>query len=324
VWAVTAILLAAGAAGMIGFKFGTLTTAQSFRGTPPSIAAQNVLSRYFPAGSGEPIEVISTASSAGQVRTALAGTQGIASVTQPVTRDGRSFLQATMTPAPDSQAAYTLVDKVRTEVHAIPSAQAKVGGGTAINQDVETAAARDRDLLIPLILGVVFLILGVLLRAIVAPLMLIATVVLSFAAALGVSALMFDHVFNFGGADTSFPLFVFVFLVALGIDYNILMTRVREESIRSGTRRGALTGLAATGGVITSAGLVLAGTFAMLGTLPLVEFTEIGFAVALGVLLDTIIVRSVLVTALTLDIGRHIWWPSKLANPESRAVTGGP
>ncbi|HEY1005039.1 MAG TPA: MMPL family transporter [Streptosporangiaceae bacterium] len=325
VWAVTAILLAAGAAGMIGFKFGTLTAAQSFRGTPPSIAAQNVLSRYFPAGSGEPIEVISTASSAGQVRTALAGTQGIASVTQPVTRDGRSFLQATMTPAPDSTAAYTLVDNVRTEVHAIPGAQAKVGGGTAINKDVETAAAHDRDLLIPLILGVVFLILGVLLRAIVAPLMLIATVVLSFASALGISALFFKHVFGFAGADTGMPLFVFVFLVALGIDYNIfLMTRVREESIRSGTRRGALTGLAATGGVITSAGLVLAGTFAMLGTLPLVEFTEIGFAVALGVLLDTIIVRSVLVTALTLDIGRHIWWPSKLANPESRAVTGGP
>ena len=175
---------------------------------------------------------------------------------------------------------------------------------------MESAAAHDRDLLIPLILGVVLLILGVLLRAIVAPLVLIATVVLSFASALGISALFFKHVFGFAGADTGMPLFVFVFLVALGIDYNIfLMTRVREESIRSGTRRGALTGLAATGGVITSAGLVLAGTFAMLGTLPLVEFTEIGFAVALGVLLDTIIVRSVLVTALTLDIGRHIWWP---------------
>ena len=324
VWMVTAILLAAGAAGMIGFKFGTLTTAQSFRGTPPSIAAQNVLSRYFPAGSGEPIDVISTASSAGQVRTALADTDGIASVTQPMTRDGRAFLQATMTPAPDSPAAYTLVDKVRTEVHAIGGAEAKVGGGTAINKDVETAAAHDRNLLIPLILGVVLLILGVLLRAIVAPLVLIGTVVLSFASALGISALFFKHVFGFAGADTGMPLFVFVFLVALGIDYNIfLMTRVREESIRSGTRRGALTGLAATGGVITSAGLVLAGTFAMLGTLPLVEFTEIGFAVALGVLLDTIIVRSVLVTALTLDIGRHIWWPSKLANPESRAVTDG-
>jgi RND superfamily putative drug exporter len=339
VWVVTALLLAAGAAGMIGFKFGTLTTAQAFRGTPPSISAQNVLARYFPAGSGEPVQVVTTASTGGQVRTALAGTPGIASVTPPVTKDGRSFLQATMTPAPDSPAAYTLVDKIRTTVHAIPGAQAEVGGGTAIQKDVESAATRDRNLLIPLILVVVFIILGLLLRALVAPLVLIGTVVLSFGSALGLSSLFFKHVFGFAGADTGMPLFVFVFLVALGIDYNIfLMTRVREESIRSGTRRGALTGLAATGGVITSAGLVLAGTFASLATLPLVEFTEIGFAVALGVLLDTLIVRSVLVTSLTLDIGRHIWWPSALArsgrpedrldaipadagaNPESRAV----
>jgi len=138
--------------------------------------------------------------------------------------------------------------------------------------------------------------------------------VLSFVAALGASVLIFHHLFGFAGEDTAFPLFVFVFLVALGIDYNIfLMTRVREEALRFGTRRGALIGLAATGGVITSAGLVLAGTFGVLATLPLVAFAEIGFAVALGVLLDTIIVRSVLVTALNLDIGRHIWWPSKLA-----------
>jgi RND superfamily putative drug exporter len=316
VWVVTAILLAGGAAGMIGFKFGTLTTAQAFRGTPPSISAQNVLARYFPAGSGEPVQVITTASTAGQVRTALSGTPGIATVTQPVTKDGRSFLQATMTPAPDSPAAYTLVDKIRTTVHAIPGAHAEVGGGTAIQKDVESAAIHDRNLLIPLILAVVFVILGLLLRALVAPLVLIATVVLSFGSALGISSLFFKHVFGFAGADTGMPLLVFVFLVALGIDYNIfLMTRVREESIRSGTRRGALTGLAATGGVITSAGLVLAGTFASLSTLPLVEFTEIGFTVALGVLLDTIIVRSVLVTSLTLDIGRHIWWPSALAHP---------
>ncbi len=324
VWLVTAILLAAGAAGLIGFRFGPLTVAQSFRGTPSSITAQNVLASHFPAGSGEPVDVISTTSSAGQVRVALAGTPGIASVSQPAAKDGKAFVQATMTPRPDSTAAYTLVDKIRTTVHAIPGADAKVGGGTAINKDVESAATHDRNLLIPLILGVVLIILGLLLRAIVAPLVLIATVVLSFGAALGISSLFFKHVFGFAGADTSMPLFVFVFLVALGIDYNIfLMTRVREESIRSGTRPGALTGLAATGGVITSAGLVLAGTFAMLGTLPLVQFTEIGFAVALGVLLDTIVVRSVLVTALTLDIGRYVWWPSALANPEGRAVTDG-
>jgi putative drug exporter of the RND superfamily len=324
VWLVTAILLAAASAGLIGFKFGTLTVAQSFRGTPPSVTAQNVLAKYFPAGTGEPVQVVSTAASGQSVRTALAGTPGIASVTSPVTKDGLAFVQATMTPAPDSSAAYTLVDNIRTTVHAIPGADAKVGGGTAVNLDVGNAAAHDRDLLIPLILGVVLIILGLLLRAIVAPLVLIATVVLSFGAALGISSLFFKHVFGFAGADTSVPLFVFVFLVALGIDYNIfLMTRVREESIRSGTRRGALTALAATGGVITSAGLVLAGTFAVLGTLPLVEFTEIGFAVAFGVLLDTIVVRSVLVTALNLDIGRHMWWPSRLARPESESVTDG-
>jgi len=332
VWIVTVILLGAGAAGLAGFKFGALTTAESFRGTPPSITAQQELARYFPAGSGEPVQVISTAASAGSVRDALAATPGIASVAPPVTKDGLSFLQATMTMPPDSPAAYTLVDRIRTTVHAIPGADAKVGGGTAINLDVEAAAAHDRDLLIPLILGVVLLILGLLLRAIVAPLVLIATVVLSFGAALGLSALVFKHLFGFAGADTSVPLLVFVFLVALGIDYNIfLMTRVREESVRFGTRRGALSALAATGGVITSAGLVLAGTFAVLGTLPLVEFTEIGVAVALGVLLDTIVVRSVLVTALTLDIGRHIWWPSALAkpgaseptNPEVSPVTDG-
>ena len=317
VWLVTAVLLAAGSAGLIGFKFGTLTVAQSFRGTPSSVTAQNVLAKYFPAGTGEPVQVISTAASAGAVQTALADTPGIASVAQPVTKNGLAFVQATMVPQPDSPAAYTLVDTIRTKVHAIPGADAKVGGGTAINKDVEAAAAHDRNLLIPLILGVVLIILSLLLRAIVAPLVLIATVVLSFGAALGISSLFFSHVFGFAGADTSVPLFVFVFLVALGIDYNIfLMTRVREESIRHGTRRGALTGLAATGGVITSAGLVLAGTFAVLGTLPLVEFTEIGFAVALGVLIDTIIVRSVLVTALTLDIGRHMWWPSALSHPE--------
>jgi RND superfamily putative drug exporter len=151
------------------------------------------------------------------------------------------------------------------------------------------------------------------LRAIVSPVLLVATVVLSFAAALGVSALAFKYVFDFAGADPAFPLWTFVFLVALGTDYNIfLMTRVHEEAKRHGTRRGALIGLAATGGVITSAGIVLAGTFAALGTLPLVFITEIGFAVAFGVLLDTFVVRSVLVTALNLDVGRWIWWPSRL------------
>ena len=167
--------------------------------------------------------------------------------------------------------------------------------------------------MIPIVLLVVFAILALLLRAIVSPLILIATVILSFLAALGISSVFFMRVFDFGGADTSLPLFVFIFLVALGIDYNIfLMSRVREDTLDSGTREAAISGLAATGGVITSAGFVLAGTFAVLSTLPVTQFAEIGFAVAIGVLLDTIVVRSILVTAINVDVGDRIWWPSRL------------
>jgi RND superfamily putative drug exporter len=152
------------------------------------------------------------------------------------------------------------------------------------------------------------------LRALIAPVILIATVVLSFIATLGVCALVFNHVFHFANADPSFPLFAFVFLVALGIDYNIfLMTRVREETVQFGTREGITRGLSVTGGVITSAGIVLAATFVVLGVLPIVFLAEIGFAVAFGVLMDTILVRSILVPALSHDIGKKIWWPSKLA-----------
>jgi RND superfamily putative drug exporter len=237
----------------------------------------------------------------------------VAEVTEPVVKDGYVYLEATLTAAPDSTAASDAIDALRDRVHGVEGADAKVGGGTAILLDTQRASTRDGKVIIPLVLAVVLLILAGLLRALVAPLVLIATVVLSFVAALGLSALIFKHVFGFAGTDTSLPLFVFVFLVALGIDYNIfLMTRVREETMQRGTRRGVLVALAATGGVITSAGLVLAGTFGALATLPIVAFAEIGFAVALGVLLDTFIVRSVLVTALTLDIGRWIWWPGKL------------
>jgi len=188
-----------------------------------------------------------------------------------------------------------------------------VGGGSAITADIEKASGQDNKLIIPLVLLVVLLVLMVLLRAVFSPLLLIGTVVLSFGASLGISALLFKYVFGFAGADASLPLFVFVFLVALGIDYNIfLMTRVREETPAHGTRRASLIALGATGGVITSAGMVLAATFLVLATMPLVAFAEIGIAVALGVLLDTLVVRSVLVTALNLDLGSRIWWPSRL------------
>jgi putative drug exporter of the RND superfamily len=314
VWVVTALLLALASLGLIGFKVGTLTTAQSFRGHPQSITAETVLAQHFPAGAGEPVEVIGSAAKATALEHTLAATPGIQTVSHPAVKNGQAFVQGTLASKPDSAAAYTTIDRARTALHAIPGANAKVGGGTAINLDVERYAQRDRNVIIPLVLVVVMIILALLLRALVAPLVLIGTVVLSFFAALGLSALVFKHLFGFAGADTAMPLFAFVFLVALGIGYNIfLMTRVREEVKRSGPRQGALTGLAATGGVITSAGLVLAGTFVTLGTLPLVILTEIGFCVAAGVLLDTIIVRSVLVTALNLDLGRHMWWPSRLA-----------
>src|SRR3954454_7596653 len=333
VWIATAVVLGAFAFGALDLHANGLTNKEAFRKTVDSVVGESVLSKHFPAGSGTPVVVIAKESLAPQVQSAFAGTTGIVDVTAPVVRNGEAYLQGTMTAAPDSSAGYRTVDRVRAAVHGVGGEDVKVGGGTAITLDVNRATSHDNKVIIPIVLLMVFLILAFLLRALIAPIVLIATVVLSFGTALGISALFFNHVFGFGGADTSLPLFVFVFLVALGIDYNIfLMTRVREEAAKHGTRTGALTGLAATGGVITSAGLVLAGTFAVLATLPLTGFAEIGFAVALGVLLDTLIIRSVLVTSLTLDIGKWMWWPSALwrhhddihAPPSQRADVGQP
>jgi putative drug exporter of the RND superfamily len=315
VWITTAVILGILALGVTGLKANGLTNAQSFRGHPDSVTGETLLAAHFPAGAGQPVIVVGSPNAAAPLRAAFAATPGIAQVTPPVVRGGYAYLQGTLTVPPDSQAAYATIDRARAKVHAVPGGHALVGGNTAVNLDIARAAAHDNKLLLPLILAVVFVILAILLRALVAPLILTATVVLSFAAALGVSAFFFNHVFGFGGADNSFPLLVYVFLVALGIDYNIfLMTRVREEAHQRDTRHGAITGLAATGGVITSAGFVLAGTFAALATLPTTFTTELGFAVAFGILLDTIVVRSVLVTALNLDVGRWMWWPSKLAH----------
>jgi putative drug exporter of the RND superfamily len=324
VWIATVLILGAMAAGIMDLHAGPLSNKDSMLGHPDSVAGQDVLAAHFPAGAGEPVTVIGTAHQGIAIEAAVSGTAGISSASDPVTANGYSMVNATLDDPPDSRAAQATVDRVRAAVHAVPGADAKVGGYTAIVLDTKNAAAHDRDLIIPLVLLVVLVILGLLLRAIVAPLLLVATVVLSFAAALGASALIFDHALGFAGVDTSFPLFVFVFLVALGIDYNIfVMTRVREEALRHGTRRGALIGLAATGGVITSAGLVLAGTFSVLATLPLVAFAEIGFAVAFGVLLDTLVVRSILVTALNLDLGKRVWWPSRLSRQEQAPAAGG-
>ncbi|MET7292568.1 MMPL family transporter [Streptomyces griseoloalbus] len=323
VWGVTAAVLVICSLGLIQLRAEGIGNADAFTGKPDSITGQEVSARYFPAGSGDPLVVVSDQAQAEQVGRAVAGTQGVVPESlglPPGTKpsfEGQVLFEATLTAPADSEAAKATVERVRDAVHAVPEADAQVGGGTAALLDMDKATAHDNMLIIPLVLVVVLLILCVLLRALIAPLLLIATVILSFAAALGLSALAFRYVFDYAGESTDFPLFVFVFLVALGIDYNIfLTTRIREEAARQGTRPGVITGLAATGAVITSAGLVLAGTFAALGTLPMVAFAEIGFAVALGVLLDTFIVRSVLVTSLFLDVGPKVWWPHRLARED--------
>ncbi|MBP0449389.1 MMPL family transporter [Kitasatospora sp. RG8] len=325
VWIGTALVLGAMAAGVFGLKADGLSATDQFTGRPQTVVGEEIQSRHFPAGSGDPVVVVARAASAEQVSAALSGVPGIAGVSTPMVRDGEAVMLGELKDAPGSTAAMRTVEQARAAVHRIGGADAQVGGNAAVVLDTQDAAARDSRVIIPVVLVVVFLILALLLRAVVAPLLLMATVVLSFGAALGVSSLVFDHVFHFAGAEASFPLLTFVFLVALGIDYNIfLVTRVREEALLHGTRRGALTGLSATGGVITSAGLVLAGTFAAMASLPLVFAAELGFAVAFGVLLDTVVVRSVLVTALTLDAGRWMWWPGRLFRQEDghRPVAG--
>jgi RND superfamily putative drug exporter len=329
-WVATALVLGVFALGSLSLKASGLTNAGSFTGDPKeSVIGEQVQARHFAAGSAQPIEVVAKADQADEVRQVFGSVPGIepGSVKDPVVKDGWAYLEGTSTDAPDSPGAADTVERVRAAIHQVPGAEAKAGGMAGILHDTSVANTHDRNLIIPIVLVVVFFILAGLLRALVAPLILMATVVLSFFAALGISAFFFNNVFDFEGADASFPLFVFVFLVSLGIDYNIfLMTRVHEESKQWGTRRGALIGLSATGGVITSAGLVLAGTFAVLGTLPLTFTAELGFAVAVGVIIDTIIVRAVLVTSLTLDVGRWMWWPHRLFRKhdvEPEEISGG-
>jgi len=313
-WVSIALVLGVLAMGTFGLKADGLTNAAGFTGTPDSVVGAEVLAKHFPGGANQPIQVVANADQADKVEAAFRDVPGVSSVADPVVRNGYVYLEGTTSDAPDSPAAIDTLIKVRDAIHQVPGADAMAGGPSGLVYDTAEANKHDRTLILPIILIVVLAILMLLLRAVVAPLLLLGTVVLSFFAAMGISAFFFNNVFGFDGADASFPLAVFVYLVALGIDYNIfLMTRVQEEAKHRGTRRGALIGLTATGGVITSAGLVLAGTFAVLGTLPLTFFAELGFAVAIGVLIDTFIIRSLLVTGLTLDIGRWMWWPNKMA-----------
>ncbi|WP_433114714.1 MMPL family transporter [Micromonospora sp. CA-246542] len=341
IWLSTAVVLAVLTLGLTQLGATILGQSDLFTQRTDSVDGQEVIARHYPAGTGSPATIFTTEQSAQRVAQVAQGVPGVAAVrpfgggqqggppdrnAAPKVVDGRVQLEATLTDPPDSDGAERTIRDLREAVHRVPDANAVVGGFTAINVDTSDAAKRDQNVIIPVVLVVIAVILALLLRALLAPLLLIGTVLLSFAATLGLCALLFRHVFGFPGVDSSFPLFAFVFLVALGIDYNIfLMSRVREESVKRGTRAGVLAGLAVTGGVITSAGIVLAATFSALAVLPLVVLVELGTAVAIGVLIDTIIVRSLLVPALTYDIGPKIWWPGRLSrtNGEREARDAG-
>lgn len=338
IWVATTLILLLGVFGAGQLNASGVAQSDLILGSSSARDGQEVLGNHFAGGSGTPVYILASETDFLEVTKIISEIEGVDSVTitadsqigsAPVTADGiqpigppgsptpqpivseqQVMLQATLLDAADSEPAAETVRTIRNE---LSSTTALVGGVTATAIDTNDASISDRKLIIPVVLLVIFLILIMLLRSVIAPLILVATTVLSFGTALGVAALVFNHVFNFPGADPAVPLYGFVFLVALGIDYNIfLMTRVREESIKHGTREGISRGLALTGGVITSAGLVLAATFAALAVIPILFLAQIAFIVAFGVLLDTFIVRSLLVPAIATDIGRKIWWPTKL------------
>ena len=344
IWIVTTVVLLAAGTGVLQLQASGVPQSDLILGQSEARDGQEALGEHFPGGSGSPALIVAPEADLADVASTVLGTDGVTSLTvtsanspsgsavvdgdgslsapggaqtliavAPTVVDGDVLLQATLSDAADSDAAKDTVRELRSAL-ADTTSGALVGGVTATAIDSDTASVHDRNTIIPIVLVVILLILMLLLRSILAPVLLVLSVVVSFAAALGVSALVFTHLFRFPGADPSVPLYGFVFLVALGIDYNIfLMTRVREESITHGTRAGILRGLTVTGGVITSAGIVLAATFSALGVIPVLFLAQIAFIVAFGVLLDTLLVRSLLVPALAYDLGRVIWWPSKLA-----------
>ena len=342
IWIVTTCALLVGAFAATGFRAGGVAQSELVLGTSQARDGQEALAQHFPGGSGSPAVIIADSEDADAVVALLTDSSGVASVAiitaespsgqapispegivpvgppgtpppTPTEVGGKVLLQATLSNPADSDAAIETIVDLRAELKdAAPGTL--VGGTTATNLDTVTASVHDRNLIIPIVLAVILVILMALLRAVVAPILLILTTILSFGTAMGVAAVIFNHILRFPGADPAVPLYSFVFLVALGIDYNIfLMTRVREESKRHGTREGIIRGLAVTGTVITSAGIVLAATFAALAVIPILFLAQLAFIVSFGVLLDTFIVRTLLVPALALDIGRPIWWPSKLA-----------
>jgi RND superfamily putative drug exporter len=341
VWVVTALVLAACAAFVPTLDAEGTGDSEVFLTQVDSVDGEQVLTEHFEGVSAQPATVVAPEGDLDAVVEAAEGTDGVAAATpvtdqpaaapgapaqgDPLVVDGQVRVDVTTDAPSDSQEAVETVSALRDAVHEV-SPDALVGGAAAERLDTQLAGQRDLRVIVPVVLVVILLILIALLRSVVAPVLLMLANVLSFGAALGVAALVFDHVLDFPGADPAVPLYAFCFLVALGVDYSIfLMTRVREESLRVGTRRGVLRGLAVTGSVITSAGVVLAATFAALGIIPLLFLAQLAFIVAFGVLLDTLVVRSLLVPALVHDVGRRAWWPSALGR-EDRApgASGGP
>jgi RND superfamily putative drug exporter len=307
------LLVAVLAAGLSGARFG-LSQSQQFRTQAPSIEALATLQHHFPVGESDPVVVIASADHAPAVLAAARQTPGVTGAQ--VVNSGSSLDQIDVIIAqdPDTAASYSTVEALRTAVHAVPGADALVGGTVATALDTKNAAAHDQRVIIPLVLGIVLLILILLLRSLVAPIILVATVVASFFAALGAANFAFGHWFGYPALDTDVPLLSFLFLVALGVDYNIfLITRARQQAATEGTRKGIITALTLTGGVITSAGILLAAVFAVLGVLPLITLTELGIIVGFGVLLDTLVVRTVLVPAIVTVLGDRFWWPANIS-----------
>jgi RND superfamily putative drug exporter len=319
VWASALALLAVLSIGLVDLN-SNLTSGNGFRGSVESVQGQKLVEKGFPAGVSAPSTVIvRDPTRAPAVVAALRRQATVAFVAPPERGAPGVKFDVTLKVDPYSDRAFAAVVALRRVVKRVAGRSALVGGPTAQERDLRASAARDNRVILPIVLAVVFLVLALLLRALLLPLVLIGTVIASCAAALGVGSFFFSHVFHFAGMDPTLPLFAFVFLVALGIDYNIfLMARVREESLRRGTRQGMVRGLAVTGAVITSAGIVLAGTFSVLAVLPLVALTEIGFTIAFGLLLDTFIVRSLLVPALVFELGPRAWWPSTLSKSIDR------
>jgi len=316
---VGALLLGGLALGVPQIQIGLAQT-QKFTSVPEAVVGQEIIADAFSAGSGSPAIVIANAAYADEVVTAAESLDSVDSATVGETNGDITQVSVVLDAAAETPEAYAAVESLRDELASVDGADALVGGLDAQTLDVNNAQTADQDLVIPLILGLVFLVLVLLLRAFVAPVLLLLTVVASFFASLGASWLLFQSVFDFPAIDTNVVLFSFLFLVALGVDYNIfLVTRAREEAVEHGTRQGMIRALASTGGVITSAGILLAAVFAVLGVLPLITLTQIGIIVCIGVLLDTLLVRTVIVPALAFIAGEKFWWPSKVAKPKVTA-----